>query len=139
MRYVFAAVAFVLVAAGTGLAQDAPDPIDVVFEDCSGGGEGPNANQMLACHVEAHRAWDQAMDEAYADLLKRLKPPSRELLVASQRQWVAFRDAEVALWQAQAQGADDLNAEVNLHHAATDIARARALYLREYRDYFWTD
>ena len=56
-----------------------------------------------------------AADEAYADLLGRLKPPSRELLVESQRRWVAFRDAELALWRAQAEGADDLNAEINRH------------------------
>lgn len=139
MRRILAVVSLILAAAGLALAQDEPDPIDVVWEDCAFGGEGPDAEQMLACHLEAHRAWDLAMAEAYEDLLRRLKQPSRELLAASQRQWVAFRDAELALWRAQAERSGDLNAEVNLHRAAADIARARALYLREYRDYFWTD
>lgn len=139
MRRILAAVSIILATTALAPAQDQPDPIDVVWEDCAFGGEGPNAEQMLACHVAAHRAWDQAMAEAYEDLLSRLKPPSRELLAASQRQWVAFRGAELALWRAQAEGPGDLNAEVNLHRAAADIARARALYLREYRDYFWTD
>ena len=139
MSRTLVAIALLLAVTGTPSAQDAPDPIDVIREDCSGGGEGPNAEQMLDCQLTAHHAWEQAMDEAYEDLLKRLKSPSRELLVASQRQWSAFRDAELALWRAQSTGDDDLNAEINLHAAAADIARARALYLREYRDYFWTD
>ena len=139
MRRVLFALWLVLAAPTSGIAAEPPDPIDLAWEDCAGGGEGPNAEQMLACHAEADRAWDRAMAEAYEDLLKRLKPPSRALLVASQRQWIAFRDAEVALWQAQSTGGDDLNAEVNLHSAAADIARGRALYLRKFRDYFWTD
>jgi len=35
--------------------------------------------------------------------------------------------------------ADDLNAEINRHNAGAELARARALYLRKFRDYFWTD
>lgn len=128
-----------LVTATLAAAGDERDPIDVIWEDCAGGGEGPNAEQMLACHIEAQLAWEQATDDAYADFLGRLKPPSRELLTESQRRWAAFRDAELALWRAQAEGADDLNAEINGHHAAADLARARALYLRKFRDYFWTD
>jgi uncharacterized protein YecT (DUF1311 family) len=132
-------ILLLLLTATLAAAEDDRDPIDVIWEDCAGGGEGPNAEQMLACHAEARRAWDRAADEAYADLLGRIKSPSRELLIESQRRWAVFRDAELALWRAQAESPDDLNAEVNLHAAAADIARARALYLREYRDYFWTD
>jgi uncharacterized protein YecT (DUF1311 family) len=132
-------VLFLLVTAALASAGDERDPIDVIWEDCAGGGEGPNAEQMLACHVEADRAWDRAAVEAYTDLLARIKSPSRELLVESQRRWVAFRDAEFALWRAQAEGEDDLNAEINRRHAGAEIARARALYLRKFRDYFWTD
>jgi uncharacterized protein YecT (DUF1311 family) len=139
MRRVLIALWLVLAAPTNGIAAEPPDPIDLAWEDCAGGGEGPNAEQMLACHLEAHQAWDRAMVEAYEDLLKRLKPSSRALLVESQRQWAAFRDAEIALWQAQSTGDDDLNAEVNLHSAAAEIARARALYLCKFGDYFWTD
>jgi uncharacterized protein YecT (DUF1311 family) len=94
---------------------------------------------MLACHVAAESAWDEAMEKAYADLLGKLKPPSENLLIETQRRCVAFRDAELTLWRAQAEGADDLNAEINRHNAATELARGRALYLRKFGDYFWTD
>ena len=59
---------FSLLAATLAAAGDERDPIDVIWEDCAGGGEGPNAEQMVACHVEAESAWDLAMDEAYASL-----------------------------------------------------------------------
>lgn len=128
-----------LLVAAAAHGEDARDPIDVTWEDCAGGGEGPNAEQMLACHAAAAGAWGEAAEDAYAALLARLKPPSRDLLIAAEADWRRYRDAELALWRAQAEGADDLNAEINRRHAEAELARARALYLRKFGDYFWMD
>jgi uncharacterized protein YecT (DUF1311 family) len=132
-------VLLILSSAAPALAEDAPDPIDAAWEDCATGGEGPTGEQMLACHTAAAAAWGEAAETAYQDLLARLKPPSRDLLIAAQTEWIAFREAELALWRAQAEGAGDLNAEVNLQHATAELDRARALYLRKFGGYFWMD
>ncbi len=131
--------ALLVVAAGTVSAQEATDPIDLVLEDCSGGGEGPNEWQLLECFVTARQAWDAALAEAYAAVLARLDPESRALLEASQRQWVAFRDAETAFWRGRPAGGDDILVETNLEAAMVDIVKARTIYLRHRRDYFYAD
>jgi uncharacterized protein YecT (DUF1311 family) len=128
-----------LVLAAAAQGEEARDPIDVIWDDCATGGEGPNAEQMLACHMSAAAAWSEAAEVAYQTLLARLKPPARDLLIAAQADWTRYRDAELALWRGQAEGSGDLNAEINSRHAEAELARARALYLRKFGDYFWMD
>jgi len=49
---------------------------------------------MVDCTSDAIRAWDKRMNEVYQRVMAGLDPKSRELLRASQRRWVAFRDPE---------------------------------------------
>ena len=49
---------------------------------------------MVDCTGEAIRAWDKRLNEVYQQVMAGLDPKSRELLRASQRRWVAFREAD---------------------------------------------
>jgi uncharacterized protein YecT (DUF1311 family) len=79
------------------------------------------------------------MDEAYREMVARTDPALRDLLEASQRQWVAFRDAETAFWRGRPAGGDDILVETNLEAAMVDIVKARTIYFRHRRDYFYAD
>jgi uncharacterized protein YecT (DUF1311 family) len=75
------------------LAAD-PDPLDTALDACLAKPEALSTPGMVECADEAIRAWDKRLNEVYQQVMKDLDPKSRELLRASQRRWVAFREAE---------------------------------------------
>jgi uncharacterized protein YecT (DUF1311 family) len=74
------------------LAAD-PDPLDTAL-DAWPSSEGASTPGMVECTGEAIRAWDKRLNEVYRQVMVGLDPKSRDLLRASQRRWVAFRQAE---------------------------------------------
>ena len=64
------------------LAAD-PDPLDAA-----------STLGMVECTTEAIREWDKRLNKVYQQVMAGLDPKSRELVRASQRRWVAFREAE---------------------------------------------
>ena len=81
-------VAFSLIA-GASIAQ--------ADEDC----EAPGLSQAALnnCYGDAYKKADAELNVLYRQITARLKDDkaTTELLVAAQRAWVAFRDAECAL------------------------------------------
>ena len=75
------------------LAAD-PDPLDGALAACLAKPEGSSTPGMVECTGDAIRAWDKRLNEVYQQVTAGLDPKSRELLRASQRRWVAFREAE---------------------------------------------
>jgi uncharacterized protein YecT (DUF1311 family) len=75
------------------LAAD-PDPLDALLDACLAKPEGSSTLGMVECTGAAIRAWDKRLNEVYQQVIAGLDPKSRELLRASQRRWVAFREAE---------------------------------------------
>jgi uncharacterized protein YecT (DUF1311 family) len=75
------------------LAAD-PDPLDTALDACLAKPEGASTPGMVECTGEAIRAWDKRLNEVYRQVMVGLDPKSRDLLRASQRRWVAFREAE---------------------------------------------
>ena len=75
------------------LAAD-PDPIDAALDVCLAKPEGSSTPGMVECTGDAIRAWDKRLNEVYQQVMAGLDPKSRGLLRASQRRWVAFREAE---------------------------------------------
>ena len=64
------------------LAAD-PDPLDAA-----------STLGMVDCTAEAIREWDKRLNKVYQQVMVGLDPKSRELVRASQRRWLAFREAE---------------------------------------------
>ncbi len=75
------------------LAAD-QDPLDAALDACLAKPEGSSTPGMVDCTNDAIRAWDKRLNEVYQQVMAELDPKSRELLRASQRRWVAFREAE---------------------------------------------
>jgi uncharacterized protein YecT (DUF1311 family) len=77
----------------SALAAD-PEPIDAALDACLAKPEGFSTAGMVECTGEAMRAWDKRLNNVYQKVMAGLDPKSRELLLASQCRWVAFREAE---------------------------------------------
>ena len=75
------------------LAAD-PDPLDTALDACLAKPEASSTPGMVDCTDEAIQAWDKRLNEVYKRVMADLDSKSRELVRASQRRWVAFREAE---------------------------------------------
>jgi uncharacterized protein YecT (DUF1311 family) len=75
------------------LATD-QDLIDKALDACLAKPEGASTLGMVECTGDAIQAWDKRLNEVYKRVMRGLDPKSQELLRASQRRWVAFREAE---------------------------------------------
>ena len=75
------------------LAAD-PDPLDAALDACLAKLEGASTPGMVDCTAEAIREWDKRLNKVYQQVMAGLDPKSRELVRASRRRWVAFREAE---------------------------------------------
>jgi uncharacterized protein YecT (DUF1311 family) len=75
------------------LAAD-PDPLDAALDACLAKPEGTSTPGMVDCTGEAIREWDERLNKVYQQVMAGLDPKSQELVRASQRRWVAFREAE---------------------------------------------
>jgi hypothetical protein len=64
------------------------------LDACLAKPEGSSTVGMVECTGDAIRACDKRLNEVYQQVMAGLDPKSQELLRASQRRWVAFREAE---------------------------------------------
>jgi len=77
----------------SALAAD-PDPLDAALDACLAKPEALSTPGMVECADAAIQGWDKRLNEVYQQVMTDLDPKSQELLRASQRRWVAFREAE---------------------------------------------
>jgi uncharacterized protein YecT (DUF1311 family) len=132
------AILLAALAAGPALAgQDAAaaapaDPIDTALAACLDGPDGQSTAGMIECLDTAYDAWDAALNETYAALAASLDPKSRGLLKRSQRQWIAFRNAERQFFAAPWTTDRGTLVRVTLGQAQVDLVKGRVLMLRSY-------
>lgn len=70
--------------------KEGKDPIDIELEKASGG----NTRTMEEALVRAEKRWDKELNRVYQALLKELPASEKDSLRASQKAWLAFRDAD---------------------------------------------
>ncbi len=76
-------------------------------EDEAGGIDCNNAmaqSEMNICADKDYRAADAGLNRAYKAVMRDLDKHSQDLLRASQREWIKFRDAECTYVSAQNEG-----------------------------------
>lgn len=119
-------------SAGAGLAADKVDPIDAAMTQCLNDPATQSNADMLRCLDTAYHAWDKALNVAYGRLVKRLDHGSAVLLRASERKWIAYRDAEIkfaASLQTPEAGTD---MELFATQGLVDLVKGRVMVLRDY-------
>jgi uncharacterized protein YecT (DUF1311 family) len=111
---------------------DTEDPIDSALDTCLAADQGQTTAGMIACTSTAIKAWDARLNQTYQQDMAALDPKSRDLLRASERQWVAFRNAEHAAqagpWR------DDRGTDINLEVMGDELnaIKERAGELKTY-------
>jgi uncharacterized protein YecT (DUF1311 family) len=84
-----------LLASSNGLADEASrkDPIDDHMRSAID--RDPSTAGMVRAYSDASVQWDKRMNSAYRSLKKQMSPDEWQSLVAAQKAWVAYRDAQV--------------------------------------------
>lgn len=117
---------------GPVLAQsDAPDPhpIEADLSRCMESPEGMSTHGMLECQSTATEAWDQELNRIWGELMRELPSPAKESLRASQRKWVAFRDADLEAMAAAYGEMQGSMFQVMLADSVTALTRDRVRQL----------
>jgi uncharacterized protein YecT (DUF1311 family) len=113
-------------------AQETKDPIDKDLDTCLNSPSGSSTAGQNECATKAYTQWDTELNKVYQKLMKNLDPASRSLLRTSQREWLAFRDAEkkfqAAPWREK--GGTLIGVSVNLDNV--NALRTRVQALRTY-------
>jgi len=72
-----------------------PHPIDKAYDACTE--KNPTTGGLVECAEIAYKKWDLELNKNYRALLRKLKPADKQVLITSQRTWIAFRDNEFKL------------------------------------------
>lgn len=95
-------------------------------DDCD---DAESQSAMTACYGDALKAADKALNATYGKIEHRLRddPDTKKLLVAAERAWIAFRDAECAFSASGAEGGSIY--PMTLSICMTDLTEARTAQL----------
>jgi uncharacterized protein YecT (DUF1311 family) len=90
------AVALMALAPALATANEIADqhPIEAELLRCMETPEGMSTQGMRHCIDQANSAWDKELNRIWTELMAELAPAAKQQLRLSQRQWLAFRDAE---------------------------------------------
>jgi len=111
-------LAIVLAAAAAGHAQAATEPPSCLDTATS-------QMQLSACAATMADAADQRLNKAYGEVLRYVDGRDRSRLIAAQRAWLAFRDADCAFWRGSGGTSGPMNHQMCI--AARSDARAKEL------------
>ncbi|HNY31926.1 MAG TPA: DUF1311 domain-containing protein [Fibrobacteria bacterium] len=124
---------FLLLLAGlatVSFAGEKSHPLDVESDRCLQ--EATTTLAMLDCHASAYQAWDERLNKVYPRVRGHLDSEGKKELLAAQREWLKFRDAQ-AQWTNNA----FLKMEGSIHRvgaasARVQVVRQRVLELEQF-------
>ena len=64
-------------------------------------GNQPSTMATVDCVAAKTKIWDQRLNAAYKNLVRRIDPAQREPLRAAQRLWIQYRNANCRFYGAQ--------------------------------------
>jgi uncharacterized protein YecT (DUF1311 family) len=107
----------------------APMPAAQAFD--AGCPDAATTAEMLECVEALHAAAEREMSAAYEALAGALAPEPRAALEASQRAWLAFREAHNALFAVAPTGGDGTMAALVRTAELVELTEARTAQLEE--------
>lgn len=108
------------------------DPIDTALNACLDSPTGYSTVGQTECAAKAATAWESELNKTYGKLMHQLDPASQALLRTSQRQWLAFRDAERKFQTGPWTRDKGTLVGVSIALENVEIVRGRVLTLRHY-------
>lgn len=90
-----AVIAVALLLGSPVLEASESHPIEAKLAACMETPEGMSTHGTLRCIHQANSAWDAELNRIWGELMHELGPDAKQQLKLSQRQWLAFRDAEI--------------------------------------------
>lgn len=124
-------LALCTLAAVPALANGADsDSIEQALKDCMD--EDYSTAGMVSCIHKAHDSWDKMLNIWYSKLMDTLPAEDAKELQKSQRQWLAFRDAEFEAINAVYRQQDGTMYHLIRTSDRADIVESRAKTLRHY-------
>lgn len=90
------------------------------FRPC---GNGPSTRAIVECVQAKTKAADRELNAAYKALQRRTDPGQRQLLLAAQRLWIQYRDANCGFYGAQEGSIRQVQAAECLRAMTQDRAR----------------
>lgn len=107
----------------------APMPAAQAFD--AGCPDAATTAEMAQCVEALHAAAEREMSAAYEALAGALAPQAHAALEASQRAWLAFREAHAALFAAAPTGVDGTMARLVRTAELVELTEARTAQLQE--------
>jgi uncharacterized protein YecT (DUF1311 family) len=117
---------------GPAIAED--DPIDIQLGTCLDAPDGMSTQGMVECIGAAYEAWDKALNEAYRSLMTSLSAEEADLLRASQREWIRFRDAESTFLAGLLTPDRGTMMRITVNEMMANLVKDRVLQLRSLAD-----
>ncbi len=103
-------------------------PIDTALETCLE--QNQTTAGMAQCLDQAFTAWDGELNAAYKAVMAGLPPEAKTALRTAQRDWVAFKDAQIASFRSMLAPQDGTIWPLVASRYAIDLVRKRAVELR---------
>ena len=75
------------------LVASLPAYAEMFGDDYTPCGEKPSTPDIVACVQAKTKIWDDRLNAAYRDLLKRITPDQRQSLQQAEQLWIQYRDA----------------------------------------------
>jgi len=75
------------------LVASLPASAEMFGSDYPPCGEKPSTPEIVACIQAKTKVWDDRLNAAYRDLLKRITPDQRQPLQQAEQHWIQYRDA----------------------------------------------
>lgn len=73
------------------------EDIEAVLSSCLDKTENASTAGQCECIYEAHAKWDKRLNAVYKTLLSRLDSTAKNALIEAQREWIKFKEKEMAL------------------------------------------
>lgn len=104
------------------------NPIDATLDACLE--KNGTTIGMRQCLDQAYKAWDGELNAAYKNVMASLSPEAKAALKTAQRNWIAFKDAELAFYRSVFASTDGTIWPVVESRYVIDLFRKRAIELR---------